>query len=526
MSEQITNEEPIIVNKDMANNKKDKSNKGDGVEMYKIRKMNIYNEDINKHYPHKFQLSHNHIDELIAFTNLYKEGEKDINNKVSFAGRIILKRPAGKNLCFYTLQKDGKIIQLASSKKEYQGDEFREINKEIHRGDIIGINGYMGKTHKGELTIFATKLQILTPCFHPLPKSNVGISNQETRYSNRHLDLVVNGGVRGIFEIRAKIINYLRSYLDGQGFLEVSTPVLTKLYGGASARPFVTHHNELKQDMYMRIAPELYLKKLVIGGIDRVYEIDKQFRNEGIDTTHNPEFTSLEYYQAYVDYNDLMNQTEIMISNMVKQINGSYKINYTNLNKETFELDFEPPYRKFNMITDLEVCLGEKIPLSESNDDETLNKFLIKHCDKHGIHCSEPKTNARLYDKLSSHFLEEKCINPTFLINHPRFMSPLAKWHRNNSLITERFELFVAKMEICNAYTELNHPKIQEVEFLKQVEAKNKGDLEAQEYDKSYIEALEFGLPPTGGFGMGIDRLVMLLTNNYSIREVILFPTM
>jgi lysyl-tRNA synthetase, class II len=485
------------------------------------RKLNIYKEDINLHYPHKWELTHS-MDELMLMKETYEDGAKDTDTEASFAGRIILKRPSGKNLCFYTLKKDGKIIQLASSKKDYEGDEFRQINKSIHRGDIVGIRGYMGKTHKGELTIFARKLQILAPCYQMLPKSFQRLVNTDVRYSKRHLDLIVNDDVREIFLTRSTVVKFLRNYLDEQNFIEVSTPVLTSLYGGASARPFETLHNELDKKMYMRIAPELYLKKLVVGGLDKVYEIGKQFRNEGIDTTHNPEFTSLEYYEAYVDYHDLMNKTEDMLSKMVYSLKNSYNCTFTNAKNETFNIDFSPPYKKFDMVTDLATCLECEIPINENA--ETINAFLIEQCDKHEIECAEPRTNARLYDKLVGHFLEVKCVNPTFLINHPKFMSPLAKWHRDNPNLTERFELFVCGMELCNAYTELNHPKIQQEAFEGQVEAKKLGDHEAQDYDESFIDALEFGLPPTGGFGMGIDRLVMLLTNHTSIKEVILFP--
>ena len=485
------------------------------------RKQTIYNEDINQHYPHKWQMTHS-MNELLLMKDIYEEGIKDTDTEVSFAGRIILKRPAGKNLCFYTLKKDGKIIQLAASKKDYEGDEYRQINKSIHRGDIIGIRGYMGKTHKGELTIFARKLIVLAPCYQMMPKSFQRLVNTDVRFHKRHLDLLVNDNVREIFQTRSSIVKFIRNYLDERDFMEVSTPVLTSLYGGASARPFETLHNELDKKMYMRIAPELYLKKLIVGGLDKVYEIGKQFRNEGIDTTHNPEFTSMEYYEAYVDYHDLMNQTEDMLSKMVFSLKNSHVIDYTNAKDETFKIDFSPPYKKFDMVTDLEICIGCKIPINK--DSETMNKFLIEQCAKHNIECGAPLTNARLYDKLVGHFLEVKCVNPTFLINHPKFMSPLAKWHRDNPNLTERFELFVCGMELCNAYTELNHPKIQQEAFEGQVEAKKQGDHEAQDYDESFIDALEFGLPPTGGFGMGIDRLVMLLTNQTSIKEVIFFP--
>ena len=348
-----------------------------------------------------------------------------------------------------------------------------------------------------EKLIFFKKILILTPCLHPLSKSYVGITDTNLRYRSRYLDMMINNQTNMIFIKRSQVINWLRAYMVKNNFVEVETPVLQNQFGGASAKPFKTYHNSLKQDMYMRIAPELYLKKLVVGGLDRVFEIGKQFRNESVDMTHNPEFTSMEFYMAYSDYYTLMEMTEHMLSSLVKSINNNITLKYTDRFSKEWDIDFTPPFQKLDLVKDLEKELGESIPLDE--EDDIMEKFLNDMLTRHQIKCNNPRT-------------------------HPRFMSPLAKWHRDNPKVSERFELFVAGMELCNAYTELNHPYEQKIQFLKQLENRDKGDMEAADYDEDFVKALEYGLPPTGGFGMGIDRLVMLLTNQSSIREVIPFP--
>ena len=486
---------------------------------YEKNRLNEFNKLAHFNpYPHKFGITITFEEYIAKYSNV-ETSSRHIEFNECVAGRILEKRNSGKKLFFYTVTSNGFTLQYLADIREYENKEkFLEMNNLIHRGDIVGVRGFVGKSLKGELSIYPLELVLLTPCYKYLPKQVFGITDIDTRIKKRHLDMIANPNVIKTFKIRSQVIKEIRNYLDLKGFIEIDTPILNTKFGGAVAKPFITYHNDLKNEMFMRIAPELHLKQLVIGGLDRVYEIGKQFRNENLDSSHQAEFQSIEFYMTYVDYYDLMGMVEELISGLAIKINGSYSLTYADKT-----LNFAIPFKRIHILDELKKQTNETFDFDNFTTNE-FSEFLDDLCIKHQVECGAPRTIARMFDKLIGHFIEPQCANPTFLTNHPLVMSPLAKCDRDDFRLSERFELFVNGMELSNAYTELNNHIIQEMAFRSQQKDKGMGDEEIPLPDDDFIDALKYGLPPTGGCGIGIDRLIMFLTNHQSIREVITFP--
>lgn len=432
---------------------------------------------------------------------------------VRIAGRIISKRRHGK-AGFANLRDLSGDIQLYFRKDDV-GEEKYELFKKLDIGDILGIEGFVFRTQKGEISVHVQDFIYLSKSLNPLPEKWHGLKDVELRYRQRYVDLIVNPDVREVFIRRSQIIKAMRTYLDERGFLEVETPMMQPIAGGAAARPFITHHNALDMDLYLRIAPELYLKRLIVGGMEKVYEINRNFRNEGISTKHNPEFTMLELYQAYADYEVMMQLTEDLISCVAQKINGTMIAEF-----EEQELDFTPPWRRVTMLGAINEYTGLDFNLLKTDAEAREAAAGLD------MEVNPLATRGEIINEVFEEFVEEKLIQPTFVYGHPVEISPLAKRNTEHPEFTDRFEVYIMQREIANAFSELNDPLDQRKRFEKQVEKRARGDSEAHMMDEDYLNALEYGMPPAGGLGIGIDRLVMLLTDSSSIRDVILFPTL
>ncbi|MCX8083629.1 MAG: lysine--tRNA ligase [Calditerrivibrio sp.] len=481
------------------------------MESHRLEKLNRLKENNIQTYVNSFKVSNDIKDIKTKFQSEDEKALLENRYKTTLAGRIVAMRSFGK-ATFATIKDRTGSIQVYIKKDELQEEEKLSFdNTDI--GDFIGVSGFLFKTKTGELTLYAEKYKILTKTLRDLPEKWHGLKDVEIRQRQRYVDLIVNPEVKEVFKKRSLIIKYIRDFFYRNDFLEVETPMMHPVAGGATAKPFITHHNTLDMKLFLRIAPELYLKRLVVGGFERVFEINRNFRNEGISTKHNPEFTMIEWYQAYADYFDLMRMTEDLIYEIALKVNGSPKITYSDL-----EIDLTPPWEKLTLEQAIEkyANIPESALSSYDNAKAKANQLNIKVEDSWG----RGKIVLEIFEK----FVEDKLINPTFIINYPKEVSPLAKSKKDNPEITERFELFIAGMEVANGFNELNDPIDQFERFEKQVKAKEAGDEEAHMMDKDYIRALEYGLPPTAGEGLGVDRLVMLLTDTRSIREVILFP--
>ena len=459
--------------------------------------------------------------EITKFNRTNTAGEVKANYEefegkyITVAGRIIAKRIMGK-ASFCTIQDTDEKIQSYVSINDLGEENYKEF-KTWDIGDIIGITGFVFKTRTEEISVHANEVTLLSKSLRPLPEKFHGLKDPDLRYRQRYVDLIMNPEVKETFIKRSRIISEIRRILDEKGYLEVETPVLNTISGGATAKPFVTHHNSLNIDMYLRIATELNLKRLIVGGYDKVYEIGRIFRNEGMDIRHNPEFTSIEFYEAYADYNDMMNISEEIFSKCALKVCGSMKITY-----QGQEIDLTPSWKRISMIDSIKEACG--VDFNEINTDEEA----VKLAEERGMEFADEtkRTRGDVISMFFDEYVEKTLIQPTFVYDYPVEISPLAKRKTSDPRLTERFELFIGGREYANAFSELNDPIDQYERFKKQVEARDAGDDEAGMMDEDFINALEYGMPPTGGIGIGIDRLVMLLTDSASIRDVLLFPTM
>lgn len=488
--EEIKNNDEVLSLNEILQVRRDKLNK-------------LIADGLNPYEETKFDKTHTSVNVLNNFETL--EGKS-----VVVAGRIISRRLMGKAAFCHINDKDG-VIQLYVRTGDVP--DF-EAFKAFDIGDIVGVTGFVFKTKTGEVSIHATNLKLLSKSLLPLPEKFHGLKDPDLRYRQRYVDLIANPEVKNTFKIRSQIISAVREYLDKLNYIEVETPTLNTIVGGANARPFVTHHNALDINMFLRISPELYLKRLIVGGFEKVYELGRMFRNEGMSVKHNPEFTMIELYCAYSDYNDMMDLTEGIYASVIEKLGGNYNIKYGEL-----EINLKPPYKRLSMIDAVKEYTGLDFNVLTGKDALAESK-------KIGVYPDKNASWGEILYKVFDEKVEKELIQPTFIIDYPIEVSPLAKKKKSDKRLTERFEFFIGAREMGNAYSELNDPIDQKERFTAQVKLREKGDEEAQMMDDDFVTALEYGMPPTGGLGLGLDRLIMLLTDSASIRDVILFPTM
>lgn len=464
-------------------------------------------------YPNTFRVSHSVEEVLASYGNKSEEDFRALETRFALAGRLMRLSNFGKAAFFHVQDRTGRIQGYL--RRDQMDERSSKVLRRLDVGDIVGVRGRLFRTKTGELTVMVEALEMLAKSFRPLPEKWHGLADQETRYRQRYVDLIVNPGSREVFLTRSRMTAYLRNFLTSRGFLEVETPMMQPIPGGATARPFKTHHNTLDMELYLRVAPELYLKRLLVGGFERVFEINRNFRNEGLSTQHNPEFTMLEFYQAYATYWDLMEMTEIMVSSLIKELKGEMALEY-----QGTRLDFTPPWKRISIQESLLTYGG----LSEEgwkNHGQVLNFGR-----QLGIPLTGQEPLGRLWVDIFEKVAEPHLVQPTFITGYPIEDSPLARKNDQNPELVDRFELYISGREIANAFSELNDPRDQEERFARQAKAKA-GDEEGINFsDEDYLRALEYGMPPAAGEGVGVDRLVMLLTNSPSIRDVILFPQM
>lgn len=491
--------------------REEQSRKENPLREEKRKKLHALREAGIDPYPHEYTRSHNLSDIRKDYGSL-QAGEKREDVKVKVGGRVMTIRSMGK-ASFFNIRDATNDIQIYIKPEELDS-ESKKVFELLDIGDIVGVEGFVFCTKKGELSLHTQKLSMLCKTLEPLPEKFHGIADVELKYRHRHLDLIMDFDSRKVFETRSKIIREIRNFLDDRGFLEVETPILQPIYGGAAAKPFTTHHNTLDMRLYLKISPELYLKRLIVGGFDKVYDLNKNFRNEGIDRSHNPEFTMIEWYEAYTDYKYQMKQFEELVSTVAEKVTGSKKVTY-----QGKEIDFTPPWKRLTVVDAIKEYA--QIDVEKLSDEE-----LSKELDKNGYEKDENKLSRG--EKIVSLFelvAEKHLWQPTFILDHPIEISPLTKKHREKKGLVERFEPFCATMEIGNSYTELNDPEDQ-WQRLKEQEAQRSTNDEAHPMDEDFIHAIDVGMPPTGGVGLGVERLVMILTDRPSIRDIILFPTM